>query len=93
MGILGPIFMAVFWILILVAVVFLVKWLVEQSGRRSPSRAAVSGAGEGTPAARRETALDILDRRYASGEITREQYLQMKADLERPAAAQEQPPE
>lgn len=27
--------------------------------------------------------LDILDRRYASGEITREQYEQMKGDLKR----------
>lgn len=29
-----------------------------------------------------ETAKDILERRYAQGEITREQYVQMKKDLE-----------
>jgi uncharacterized membrane protein len=33
-------------------------------------------SSEGTPSARA-----ILDRRYASGEITREQYEQMKQDL------------
>jgi putative membrane protein len=31
---------------------------------------------------RRESAREILDRRYASGEISREEYLQMKKDLE-----------
>lgn len=32
---------------------------------------------------REAASLDILDRRYASGEITREQYEQMKGDLKR----------
>jgi putative membrane protein len=31
---------------------------------------------------RAESALDILKRRYASGEITREQYQQMRRDIE-----------
>jgi putative membrane protein len=31
---------------------------------------------------RQESAKEILDRRYASGEINREEYLQMKKDLE-----------
>lgn len=31
---------------------------------------------------RPEGAREILDRRYASGEINREEYLQMKKDLE-----------
>ncbi|MFO7645022.1 MAG: SHOCT domain-containing protein [Desulfosarcina sp.] len=31
---------------------------------------------------RQESAREILDRRYASGEINREEYLQMKKDLE-----------
>lgn len=30
----------------------------------------------------RETAREILDRRYASGEIAKEQYQQMKSDIE-----------
>jgi putative membrane protein len=32
---------------------------------------------------RRETAREILDRRYAGGEITKEQYEEMKRTLER----------
>jgi len=35
--------------------------------------------GGGSPS---HTARDILDRRYASGEITKDQYEQMKRDLE-----------
>ena len=31
---------------------------------------------------RRETAREILDRRYAGGEITKEQYERMKSDIE-----------
>lgn len=36
------------------------------------------GAGE---AGNRPAGLDVLERRYASGEIDREEYLQKKADL------------
>jgi len=36
----------------------------------------------GLPAGREVTPLDILKRRYASGEITRDQYEQMRKDLE-----------
>lgn len=53
-----------FWVLVVLAIVALVKWL----------------AG-----ARRETGerpLDIVRARYAKGEIAREQYEQMKKDLE-----------
>lgn len=34
----------------------------------------------------RRRSLEILDRRYAQGEITREEYLRMREDLERQAA-------
>jgi putative membrane protein len=40
------------------------------------------GPGVHPPAAPPETPLDILKKRYARGEITREQYEQMKKDLE-----------
>jgi len=60
----GMLFVLLFWVLVVLAIVALVKWL----------------AG-----ARRETGerpLDIVRARYAKGEITREQYEQMKKDLE-----------
>lgn len=38
--------------------------------------------GDGTHGRRDESARELLDRRYARGEISREEYQQMKKDLE-----------
>jgi len=57
------IIMIVFWGLIIWGIVALVRWL-SHSGRSSP-----------TP---HETALEILKRRYASGEITKEEFEEKK---------------
>ncbi|HUT75197.1 MAG TPA: SHOCT domain-containing protein [Armatimonadota bacterium] len=63
--------MLLFWVLVIAGVVFFVWFLVERAGRG----ARVQGAGAG------ETALEILQKRYARGEITHEQYQQMKREL------------
>ncbi len=42
------------------------------------ARASRNSAGDNGPTAR-----DILDRRYASGEITKDQYEQMKSEISR----------
>lgn len=70
MGWFGMVFNIVFWILILVGLVFLIRWLV-QSGRDRSNR----GYGGGS------RALDILKERYARGEIDKQQYESMKKDL------------
>ncbi|MCM8745980.1 SHOCT domain-containing protein [Thermomicrobium sp. CFH 73360] len=57
------------WLALLIAVVLLVVWLARRIGSEPI----------GTPSKR---ARDILDERYARGEITREQYLEMRRDLE-----------
>ena len=57
-----------FWILIIIGVILLVVWLVRQTGESA------RGRGE-------ETALDILKKRYARGEIGKEEYERMKKDL------------
>lgn len=58
--------MILWWLLIIVAVVFLVKWITSQkSGPQKES----------------ESALDILKRRYASGEISKEEFDVRKKDL------------
>ena len=61
----------IIWIVILIAIVALVVWLV-----RSP---ASSGMHHLAP--RRSSGLDVLEERYARGEINRDEYLQKKKDI------------
>lgn len=63
----GIISMVLFWVLIIVGIVVLVKWLAGFS------------RSTGTPLAK--TALDVLNERYARGEIDREEFEQKKRDL------------
>ena len=62
------VFMTLFWVAFIAGIVILIRWLASRS-----SDFALSG---------KETAVDILRRRYASGEITRDQYMEMMRDLE-----------
>lgn len=59
-----------FWIIILIVIVWAV---VRFTG---------GGQSRQLPPASYETPLDILKKRYAKGEINKEQYEQMKKDLE-----------
>jgi putative membrane protein len=68
MGIAGSLFMLLFWGLILVGLVLVMRSLWN------PGR---SSAGTGTS----EAPLDLLKRRYARGEISKEDFAQMKQDL------------
>ncbi len=65
------IFMGLFWILIIAGVVSLLVWFFRQG---HPS--------ETTPTPGGDRALETLRQRYASGEITKEQFDQMRRDLE-----------
>ncbi|ADK82370.1 Protein of unknown function DUF2078, membrane [Sediminispirochaeta smaragdinae DSM 11293] len=56
---------------LIVGGVFLIRWALNRPG---------GGWHEGT-ANDKQTAEEILDERYAKGEISREEYMQMKADL------------
>lgn len=69
MGFFGWIFMLLFWGLIIVGLVLLVRWLWDQ-GRPGTS----AGAGDAP--------LEILKRRYARGEVSKEEFDRMKKDLE-----------
>ncbi len=61
------------WILVIVAVIALIVWVIRANS--GPGTAASTGKP-------RPTALEILDERYARGEIDREEYMARKADLE-----------
>ncbi len=63
--------MLLFWVLVIGGIAWLVAWLVREE------RLAHVGPGPSRP-----RPLDILRERYARGEITREQYEQMRRDLE-----------
>lgn len=62
MGWLMPIIMVAFWIAVIVGIVFLIRWLVVSTG-----------AG-GRGASSEDSALDILKRKYARGEIEKEEF-------------------
>lgn len=68
MGWFGPIMMLAFWAVIIIAAIFFIRWLVASSkGSNSPR--------EG------ESALEILKKRYARGEINREEFEEKRKDL------------
>ena len=78
MGILGMALMAVVWVAIIVGVVYLIKWAV--SGSRNATAASPPPAGQAA-ATRGTAALQVLEERYARGDIARDEFLQRKADL------------
>lgn len=70
MGWFGMIFMIIFWGLIIAGIVSLIRWLIQTTGNRDRS-----GARAGS------RAMNILEERYAGGEITRDEFESMKRDL------------
>jgi len=65
----GGFFMIVFWILIIIGLILVIKWLIQTTKK-------VREDGE-----RESCAIDILKERYAKGEIDKYQFENMKADL------------
>lgn len=66
----GWIFMLLFWAIIIIGIIAAVRWFAASGPRHHHEP-------------RRKNALDILEERYARGEIQREEYQQKKQDLER----------
>lgn len=70
-GWIGP-FQMIIWILILVLIIAAIVWFFRSGSQTGtfPGRLAQRSAG-----------LDVLEERYARGEINREEYLQKKRDM------------
>ena len=69
MGWFGPIIMIAFWIAVIVGIVFLIRWIV------------ISTRSTGQRVHPEDSALEILKRRYARGEIGKEEFEEKKRDL------------
>jgi putative membrane protein len=61
----GWIFMILFWALVIFGIVYVVQAILRRAGRSGPE----------------ETPLGILKKRYAKGEMTKEEFERMKDDL------------
>jgi putative membrane protein len=69
MGWFGSIIMIAFWIAVIVGIVLLIRWLIVST------RATSQGTSSG------DSALEILKKRYARGEINKEEFEEKKRDL------------
>jgi len=78
-GMMGPGMMAGFswmWLIVILGIVFLglIIWVVVASVRGS-------GESKGSDSSKADSALEVLKKRYAQGEISREEYKEKKKDL------------
>ena len=70
MGWFGMIFMIIFWGLITVGLVLLIRWLIQNTSSRASSDVSIGSK-----------AMNILKERYARGEINHDEFESMKKDL------------
>jgi putative membrane protein len=67
----GGFLMMIFWTVLLIAIlIWIFKAIQNRSNRRTSTEL------------KQETPLEILKKRYASGEISKDEYIKMKKDLQ-----------
>jgi putative membrane protein len=69
MGLFSIVLMGLFWIAVIVAILFLIRWLIVSTSHRNRE------------ARLTDSALEILKIRYAKGEIKKEEFEEKKKDL------------
>ncbi len=62
-------FMWIFWLMILILIVIFIKYLLNERGESTQER--------------KETAMEVLEKRLASGEIDTVEFERLKRELER----------
>jgi putative membrane protein len=62
----------IFWVLILVLIIAVIVWFFRSGFQAAPPSARLE---------RRSPGLDVLEERYARGEINRDEYLQKRRDI------------
>ncbi len=62
-------FIAAFWIAVVLAIIFFIRWLI------------ISATHKGSRSRTEDSAFEILRMRYAKGEINKEEFEQKKKDL------------
>jgi len=68
LGWIGMIFGFIFFVVIVIGIILLIVWLVRRSGYNVADKTSMHS-------------LEILKERYAKGELTKEQYENMKKEL------------
>lgn len=71
-GIAMMVMMVLFWAAVMIAIVFFIRWLISSSG---PGQRAEHARDT-------DSALEILQKRYARGEISKQDYEEMRRDLQ-----------
>ena len=66
----GGSMMVLFWVAIILAVIWVARVVVQP------------GQADRSPSSQEESALEILQRRYARGEISKTEYQEMKKELQ-----------
>jgi len=66
MGWIWTIITIAFWIAVIVGIIFLIRWLAVSSGQKTKTE---------------DTAVEILKKRYARGEMSKEEFQEKKKDL------------